>query len=488
MQLPDGHFVAAAAAREASVPSLPRASFGRVLLAPWLAIFRPGTAAQVLARGTRPAAAAACALGLLSCAAALLFAMAWHDTRVFVVVPSGPSPSSAPLSFLEEQPRSFAQVWDEWHSGAGGWFGAAEFTVVLVVVFGLVLLAVLAWLNLPLVHAAGPLGAAIERSWRVGVTWLGPLALGMLVCGLVGVHAKLRHFGIGASRTPEDDPAFARFRVIAPSVVYLLLWLRRATGAVQPQTSIALPPRCEGCGYDLTHQPADKRCTECGSEMAASLDEGRSRPRDDWHQRHWLRDWVRTLAAVIVRPSRFYRTLKLRTPDVPARRFAACNYIAIALLAAVWLLTLFAAAVCTGNADVFFEASNALVSFWATVAGCYLIFGTCGCWFGHRAVGALAFTVWLLQRELADYRWAAKVLAYETAYLWVFCTFWGVMFTSVLAGGMWLSAWWTPGQRAVFLWGFPLEMLAVFAGTVGLFVVWLWRYRIAYRAIRWSNF
>jgi hypothetical protein len=488
MQLPDDHFAGTTAALDAPPPGLPRTSFGRVLLAPWLAIFRPAAAARVLVGGTRPAAVAACALGLLSCAAALLFAMAWHDTSVFIAVPSGPSPSSAPAYRVEVQTRSFAQVWDHWHSGPGGWFGDGELTIVLVVVLGLVLLAGLAWLNLPLVHATGPLGAAFERSWRVGVAWLGPLALAMLVCGAVAVQANYDQRGVTGPRNPRNDPAFAMFRVIAPSVVYLLLWLRRAAGAVQPQTAIALPPRCEGCGYDLTHQPADGRCTECGLEMAASLDEGRSRPRDDWHRRHWLRDWVRTLGAVLVRPSGFYRTLKLRTPDAPARRFAAFNYVAIAFLAAVWMLTLFAAAVCTGNADVIFEAPDAMVAFWATVAGCYLVFGVCACWFGHRAVGALVFTVWLLKRELADYRWAAKVLAYETAYLWVFCAFWGVMFTSFMAWGMWLSDWWAPGRRAVFLWGFPLEMLAVFAGTIGLFVIWLWRYRIAYRAIRWSNF
>jgi hypothetical protein len=109
--------------------------------------------------------------------------------------------------------------------------------------------------------------------------------------------------------------------------------------------------------------------------------------------------------------------------------------------------------------------------------------GIAGCWFGHRGLAALVASYWLVRGELPDFRWASKVLAYESTFLWAFCAFWSAIFTSFSFWNDWISRLLTGRSRAGLF-----EILALFGGTVVLAGVWLWRYRIAYRAIRWSNF
>jgi hypothetical protein len=119
-------------------------------------------------------------------------------------------------------------------------------------------------------------------------------------------------------------------------------------------------------------------------------------------------------------------------------------------------------------------------------AGVMMFWTPLCCWLGHRTIAAAVITWWLLREYLPDHAWAAKVMAYESAFLWTFCCFWGVLVSSFILWQNWITRLIGLGfERALRA---PTEIAVLLLGTAGLGVLWLWRYRIAGRAIRWSNF
>jgi hypothetical protein len=118
-----------------------------------------------------------------------------------------------------------------------------------------------------------------------------------------------------------------------------------------------------------------------------------------------------------------------------------------------------------------------------TAIAILIFIGLGGLWLVHRTIAALVFTYWLTRRELPDYRWAARVIGYETVYLWVPCIFLGLLLISIIRYETWISK--LLGLNTFFPAG---EFGTVFLGFVGLAGLWIWRYQSAYRAIRWSNF
>ncbi|MHC4611447.1 MAG: hypothetical protein ACYS7M_13970, partial [Planctomycetota bacterium] len=108
-------------------------------------------------------------------------------------------------------------------------------------------------------------------------------------------------------------------------------------------------------------------------------------------------------------------------------------------------------------------------------------------WVVHRTIGALMTSWWVACGLLDDVAWAAKVLAYETAYLWVFCVYNGVLLSSY----MWFGFWITEMVSDDFFYKLvhmPAEPALVIFGNIALCVAWLWRYQLAIRTIRWNNF
>jgi hypothetical protein len=185
---------------------------------------------------------------------------------------------------------------------------------------------------------------------------------------------------------------------------------------------------------------------------------------------------------VVLLPREFYGKVRLRTPPARAEAFAVQNYVAIGVGAGLWVLLMWWA-----------DASHvgSFASEWEEVLPLFLMFVLwmpLVCWFGHRLIGAIVATWWMARRALPDTCWAAKVLAYESAYLWVFCAFWGIFATTfVLAGKPWISdQFGTEFFFAVFR--MPGEAVVLSGGTGLLALAWLWRYVVALRAIRWSNY
>ena len=455
---------------------------------PWLVIFRPRAAAVALAALSRPAFVAVFGLGLVVYAGVLVFLMLWEGTVTETWNP-GPMttlPASVPASgpawpvgATEIHECSIMDVWAEWRETAiDGWFGPAEITLVLVIVLGPVLVGLLAWLNLPFVHGSGSVWLSYKRSSRVtaGLLWL--LTILTLASGgvfIVSEHAQYR------GRTASgllSDPAFPLFASISIAAWLIVLWLRGAVRGVELAAADGeLPLRCEGCGYDLTHQPAEGRCSECGMALVASLDQRLSRPGSLWTRRISMLSWLATTRQVLLHPREFYRRLALRTPLTAERGFAEVHFAAVACGAAVWTgFTISMAAFLHGWSAFTGVEDIAMI-------GVLVLLGTFGCWFGHRVIAAIVVSWWLARHALPDYRWAAKVVTYETSFLWAFCCFWGLLITSAALGGNWISALLGYGG-----WNPLGEMFALMGGTVVLTVLWIWRYEVAYRAIRWSNF
>ena len=102
-----------------------------------------------------------------------------------------------------------------------------------------------------------------------------------------------------------------------------------------PESSDVL---CERCGYVLNGLPAGGRCPECGTPVAESLGIGRLPTPWDVSASpgpNRTKGFIRTCAAVIRHPSRFYRTLATRGSLGSARSFAQLNWwIAAALFGA----------------------------------------------------------------------------------------------------------------------------------------------------------
>ena len=91
---------------------------------------------------------------------------------------------------------------------------------------------------------------------------------------------------------------------------------------------------CEGCGYTLNGLPDDSRCPECGKPIEESIGHDREatsveRGRGIGKR---LAGFFVTSAAVLFRPTHFYRTLKTRDRVATARRFAWIHWSVTSLL------------------------------------------------------------------------------------------------------------------------------------------------------------
>jgi hypothetical protein len=106
-----------------------------------------------------------------------------------------------------------------------------------------------------------------------------------------------------------------------------------------PETADIL---CESCGYVLNGLPDAGRCPECGSPIQESLGENRITPAwetasDNTTEK--LAGFWKTSLAIIVSPSKFYRTYTARGSIESARSFARWHWWLAALLFALTTAT-----------------------------------------------------------------------------------------------------------------------------------------------------
>src|SRR5215469_6041436 len=97
---------------------------------------------------------------------------------------------------------------------------------------------------------------------------------------------------------------------------------------------------CEGCGYVLNGLPAGGRCPECGKLTSESAGELRAPP--SWERPEtgniFKRFWATTFD-VLLRPTRFYRSISTRDSRRRSVTFAYINFTIVSVLLglAAWL-------------------------------------------------------------------------------------------------------------------------------------------------------
>ncbi|MFO0839105.1 MAG: hypothetical protein U1D55_11345 [Phycisphaerae bacterium] len=357
------------------------------------------------------------------------------------------------------------QIWNDAHSrGPIGWIELSFLGLIGGLLLGA---AILTWLLLPVVHRAGSVAGAIASTFRVVCG-----GAGILLLGAAAVALDL--FGLDEN---GDSRAFITIITIQLTCVCLIVWLQRAIRVTaERQPAIAMPPRCEGCGYDLTHQPVNGLCPECRTPADESLTYGARRRLTEWEERPSISSWLRDSLRAILFPARFYRSIALRE-DLGARRVFAtwqCRGVWAATFATILVL-----ATTTRHGPPSRE-----LPYFATVMS---LLAALLCWTTHRAAFALLATVWIARGYLPDLRWAERVLLYESAYLWLFVLHNGIAIGSFIIFEDWISR---MLGYAFFMraFGMPAEVIVLLGGDIALAILWLLRLRIAGAAIRWSNF
>jgi hypothetical protein len=172
----------------------------------------------------------------------------------------------------------------------------------------------------------------------------------------------------------------------------------------------------------------------------------------------------------------------MRTSGRALGAFACLHYWGLGTLTFVLLAipTLVWPVLAASSVDYLIEALVRLLIF-ASITG---LLACCV----HRVIGAIVATWWLSRGMLPDGRWAAKIVDYESVFVW--CVFLCNFVFALLAWGLGLVV-----PMSTGLYVFSLQYLGLTANglawvvlNLSLLGVWLWRYRKARLAIRWSNF
>jgi hypothetical protein len=448
-----------------------------VVLAPWIYFWSPARAGRIAAE----ASGTGLVLTLLSTGAALaalvLLLALWSQTVQLPEPTVVTNPDGTVYYMIDRDDRaviiqSMVAVWRNWHEhGPLGWAEAIFFGMF---VLWLLLVSAGAWLQLPSVHTGGAPAHSFRRALLTTTAGAGLIIYLILLLAIPSISSAL---GERLSRIQNFMSNWEDFLFISipPSVSLVLWWIGRAAWASRADHPPPdLPPRCENCGYDLSHRSSSELCTECGRPVAESFSPQR-RPGSKWESNGaTLVSFFATTLAVCCRPSRFYSTLRLRATVGPVRRFAGLHYIAIGIGAGIWIAVAVSLSV---DPDEIYLAS--FFSFFIPLCG----------WFTHRVIGALVATWWFVRGKLPDPRWAAAIVGYETAYLWWFCLYNGFLISTFFVSSRWMSEWLGTdayGKMETML-GIPPEPAAILIGNGLLCLAWLWRYRTALYAVRWSN-
>lgn len=344
--------------------------------------------------------------------------------------------------------------------------------------FECVMLAASVLLLPGLVHNDGIVAAA-GRAFRVSFSAGGALTAATALLSGVWILDQ----GTGAASAIPTPWGALRGEISWRSAIaalcaigFVLWWSEAAQGARRSMPGAALRPRCQECGYYLTHRP-QHRCPECGEWCALSLDRDLSRPGPAWTGSP-LRPlgWLEGTIDVLFAPAAFYRALPIQGRIGTARCFAGMHYALMAIgagAAGLAVCILFQESV--DRESLRFSVRLALA---VPVAG----------WLLSRLIAIVAMMVWQLRFREIDFRAGALVFAYEAAWLWF------AFAANLLLVVLWQvreSIWrW---HRSLF-WYFgtmapppavdPLHVLwvvnAVFA------IISLCRYRIAGDNLRWA--
>lgn len=339
----------------------------------------------------------------------------------------------------------------------------------------------------PDLHRAGPMLRTVSRVVRmVSCTpWL--LSLYVLAAGSVTVIIETISLRPG-SLIPTLGPPATAIGLLPSVILSFATFILLSSRAVRLIGDILPPPEdrtplCEGCGYDLSHVSAQGVCTECGKPLAESLELDAVRPGSRWEARDKFSTWLHTSYAVLADPSRFYRSLKLRTSIESGLRFAGRHFAFMALGGGLWVLVVCLAMVYQNRPPLYAGLFRVIfvTTLWSVAVPCIG-------WVLHRAVFFISTLFWFIFGAIPDARWSIKVRAFESAYLWWFCGFNGIWFSLLMYGPQWMQTISSVlRMHPVLRLGLPWELLVLLVGNASLILAWILKYRRILRAIRWSN-
>ena len=445
----------------------------QAMLTPWRAILSPRAQSSPLADCSGFFFWTTFALHTLLLVGIVIALTVWSGTVTVTWTQSQPPMEVSMVSEVQEW--TWSHVWTAWTNqrGAGPYL-----TAMLLAGVTFVGHIVLAWLYLPDVHEGGSVVRSFGRTFRGVVGSIGMLTAIVSAFGFVIVENNR----VGMLYEIYGWGPYLMVAGFALAGVQIA-WIRRTCeGARRAADASELPPMCEDCGYDLTHRPESGRCTECGGDIRTSLTPGARRNACAWERSTidagvdpasgWLLCLGGEASSLVLEPVRFYRGLAMRSDLPRAVSFARWQYVLMAGTAVVWALV---SGVCLG-----FDGEDLLLM--PTFVGVLTL--SLG-WLVHRTVAAIALSYCFVRGMLPDPRYARKVFAYETAFLWVFCLYNGFLVTTFLIWDMWMSDLLGFGIR--WLGGMPPEVAAMFFGNGAIALGWLYRYRLIIPQVRWAN-
>ncbi|MEE8170640.1 MAG: hypothetical protein V3T70_08840, partial [Phycisphaerae bacterium] len=331
----------------------------KLLAAPWAGIFRPRQAVEPFLAGSTLSCAASFAAGAIVLVGVFISLAVWNET-VFTKRPARPPfATTMPINLPPTvQTRSVAEIWQD---GSGDLIHPMALLGLstLLILLGVMVLA--AWLFLPFVHGGGSVRHSYARSLRTVAAGIGALVVASTVFGGLFVAVENHRDLLRAQGTSSGPIQMLWAAGLFLGVWLIILWLERsvrataaATSDADNDTESAIPPLCEGCGYDLTHAPDNGLCPECALPIELSLLPNLRRPGCDWEhggRNAWA--WWRTSSQILFRPAGFYAQLKLRTPAESWRGFATRHYATIGVGAAIWIFVMILSEGPSGSMEFF---------------------------------------------------------------------------------------------------------------------------------------
>ncbi len=309
--------------------------------------------------------------------------------------------------------RPIGDVFHNWkHEGITGTGGIVALVCFLVFVAGLITTSIT---QFPAIHRAGHIARSLSQALR-----------SVLACGglIVLLSASFGFFLVVTQHEiiitqPDEPPLSMAFLVLTGGLSWCIIILRISAANIQLRDAhnLALPDRCESCGYDLSHTPHDARCQECGQPASESVGDNTIRLGWPWQEKTTIRHWLHATFLVLFRPTRFYSRLHMRRDDEHHALFGRLHLIAMSSSAMLWMLLLLA------KDDIESPWERFLIVGLVTLL--VPIFGG----LTHRAVALATTVVLLLSKRIADFRWAWIVMCYELPYLWLFCATTGSFIT-----------------------------------------------------------
>ncbi len=445
--------------------NIPRVSILSAIVTPWR-LLHPARAAIEFVHAPWPGFVLAYLLAVLVLSAFVILETAISETAYW----------DYSAGITQVQSRSIQEVFSRWMVRPGNSpLVAVPISFAIVIPMGNLLLA---WLALPSCHRTGSLARSLATGFRACAASAGVFVLAAGFCGAALAWME-RYLMLSPVYVDDFNYRSALFFGIVVLALLWLYWLDRATwaaGAARAGPDVG--PRCDGCGYDLTHLPEAGVCSECGRAIESMLRPDGVRAGIQWQRGPRFGTFVDATTALLLDRARFYRTMWVRAPLSAARHFALVHLALIGGLAGVWLLLMLAIFTTAWGRELL--CIPAVISLVVIGVGYCLL----------RLAMAMAFSWSAVHRQLEDGAWGLPVLYYDAAFLWVFCAANGLFFTSLFVTDMpWVSRMFGAlGNNLVLVQGVPLEAVFVAAYNLVLFGWWVRRLLLNLECIRWNNY